>query len=92
MPSFVHVAISGLMLLVWMERKLKLLYILYDKADFQKLFFDFTDIYLLFSKIQIKSLKFQALKFNEICEHENGGKHQNFVLYFENKYLAKSDS
>ena len=60
LPCYVDITISGLMFVAWMKTyKLKLLYILKEKADFQKLF-DFADTYLLFSKMQIKSSKSQA--------------------------------
>ena len=60
MTSFVYITISCQMLLALMKTyKLKLLHSLHEKADFQKLF-HFTDIYLLCSKMQIKSLKPQA--------------------------------
>ena len=58
MPSFVYITISGLMFVASMKTyKLKLLYILNEKADFQKPFLYFTDTYLLFSKMQVKLLK-----------------------------------
>ena len=60
MPSFVYITISGLMFVASMKTyQLKLLYILNEKTDFQKLFY-FTDTYLFFAKMQVKSLKSQA--------------------------------
>ena len=60
MPGFAYITISGLMFLASMKTyKSKLLYILNEEADFQKVLY-FTDTYLLFAKMQGKSLKSQA--------------------------------
>ena len=57
LSSFVYITISDLMFVAAIKTyKLKLLYSLNEKADFQKLFFYFTDTYLLFAKMQVKSL------------------------------------
>ena len=56
MPYFVHIAISCQMFVVSIKTiKLGLLHILNEKADFKNLF-HLEDIYLLFSKMQIKFL------------------------------------
>ena len=61
-PSFVYITIFGLMFVASVKTsKLKLLYNLNEKADFQKLFYFLqTHNYLLFVKMQVKSLKSQA--------------------------------
>ena len=62
MLSFVYITISGLTFVASMKTyKLKLLYILNEKANFQTTF-HFTDTYLLFSKMQIKPLKSRGKK------------------------------
>ena len=59
MPSFVYVTISGLMSLALMKTyKLKLPYILNEKANFRERFY-LTDARLLFSKMQVKPVKSQ---------------------------------
>ena len=51
MASFVYITISGLMFVALMKTyKLKLLYILNEKADFQNLFLFYRYIYTLCEK------------------------------------------
>ena len=60
MPSFVYITVSGLIFVASMKMyKLKILYFLNEKADFQKVLY-FMVTYLLFSKMQVESLKSQA--------------------------------
>ena len=60
MPTFFYITISGLMLVASIKTyKLKLLYILNEKADFQQLFLFHRCISTL-AKMQVKSLKSQA--------------------------------
>ena len=58
MPSLIYITISGLVFVVTIMNtcKLKLLNILNDRADFKNIF-SFTDAYLFFSQMQVKSLK-----------------------------------
>ena len=92
MPSVVYINISSPMFVPSMKiYKLKLLYICKEKADFQKLFLYFTDTYLLFSKqamyiFKISSYNRLFVKIGyDMFRLKNGGKHQNFVPYSENK-------
>ena len=60
MPSFVYITIAGLMFCDIDENiQIKINIYPQREVDFQKLF-NFTDKYILFSKIQINCLKSQA--------------------------------
>ena len=61
MPSFVYITIFGPMIVVSMKTyKLKSLYILNEKADFQKPFYILQIHFCSLQKMQVKSLKSQA--------------------------------
>ena len=76
--------------------KLQLLYILSEKAEFQKLFY-FTDTYLLFAKMQVKSLKSQAkIDFFKLITAFLGSKTMENIrissFIMKTKNLTKSNS
>ena len=61
-----------------------------QQGQFFENFFNFTDTYLLFSKIEVKSLSSQDKIYvfelsTEFLGPKNSGKHQNLVFYSKKK-------